>query len=92
MSLAIELYYAGKKIPVGQMFALISVNIENYFVSYYYMQGLIYFFGLYPLKSADPRRNLKPEDVSIIKKRLQVTKDIAIGMFEKEKEVNSWVI
>lgn len=51
------------------------------------MQGLVYFFGMYPLKSANPKRVIRPEEVAIIRKKLMLVKDISIGIFEKEKEV-----
>jgi hypothetical protein len=63
------------------MFTLINVNINNYFIAYYYMRGLVYFFTMYPIKSTDPKRSLRPEDAAAIRKRLMLVKDITVGIF-----------
>lgn len=60
IQLVMELHYAGGKLPVGELFGLISVQLTDYFVAYYYMLGLNYHFGMYPLKPTNPQLNYRP--------------------------------
>jgi hypothetical protein len=83
MQLVMELHYAGRKIAVGQLLCLINVTLTEYFVAYYFMQGLIYYFSMYPLKPTDPKLSYRPEDIASIRKKLITIKDITIGLFEK---------
>jgi hypothetical protein len=76
-----ELHYVGRKIAVGQVFCLINVTLTDYFVAYYLMQGLVYYFGMYPLKPTDPKLNYRPDDVVLIRKKLLTIKDMTIGLF-----------
>ncbi len=81
MSVLFELVYANRRLPLGKLFSLISVSVDNYFVAYFYMQGLSYFFKLYDLQSPLSQKNLTPEDRPLIKKRLMTVKDIAVSLF-----------
>lgn len=55
-------------------------------MAYYLLQGLIYFFSLYPLQAEDPKRNFRPDQLGLIKKKLQLFKDLSVSQFEKEKD------
>lgn len=81
MQLVMELHYAGRKLPIGEFFGLISVQLTDYFVAYYYMLGLVYHFGLYPLKPTSPQLAYRPEDVAAIRKKLLVVRDVSVGLF-----------
>jgi len=81
MQLVMELHYAGRKLPVGELFAMINVQLADYFVAYYYIRGLIYHFGMYPLRPSSPELSYRQEDTAAIRKRLSVVRDVSIGLF-----------
>lgn len=87
MQLVTELWYAGRKLPLGEYFGLINVALTDYYVAYYYMLGLVYHFGLYPLKPSSPQLAYSPPDAAAIKKKLNTILNFSTGLFEKEKQV-----
>lgn len=78
-----ELHYAGRKLPIGEFFNSLKIKIDSSYVAYYLLQGLIYFFSLYSLQPEDPKRNIRPDQLAILKKKLQLFKDLSVGIFEK---------